>query len=104
MVFPEKGLNRYRTQLDTDDFMTLLGKPNHVQTLAAEWDKYPASSSQIETGPKSGKKLIHYCLVKIGSPIAPALQPKSIIATGHDCVNIRSFILDIVIGHKEFFS
>src|SRR5665811_2005982 len=77
-VFPEKGPNSNRTQLNADDFMPLIGKPDHVQTLAAEGDKYSNSSGQIKTGPESGKKLIHRFLVEIGSLVAPALYQRTL--------------------------
>jgi hypothetical protein len=72
MVLPEKGPNRDRTQLNADNFMSLFGKPNHIQALAAERDKHSTSLNQIKTGPESGKKLIHRFLVETGSLVSPA--------------------------------
>jgi hypothetical protein len=42
---------------------------------------------QIETGPKLRQEAIHRFLVEIGAPIAPALLPKRVVATGHDCAD-----------------
>jgi hypothetical protein len=52
--------------------MSLFGKPNHIQALAAERDKHSASLNQIKTGPESGKKLIHRFLIETGSLVSPA--------------------------------
>ena len=73
VVLPEKSPNRDRTQLNTEDFIPLTGKLDHVKAFAAERDKHPASLRQIKTWPEFGKELIHRFLVKISSLVSPTL-------------------------------